>query len=489
MAAVNPLAEETGVAPGMALADARALCPGLDAVSAEPQADAATLHRLTRWCERYTPWTAADGMDGLFLDITGCAHLFGGERTMLEDMLRRFEGMGLTARGAVADTPGAAWALGRYGESGTVLATEAVREALAHLPIAALRLDAATVGELERLGLRRIGDLYPLPRSALAARFGRKVTQHLDQALGRLAEPISPLRPAAPYRVRLAFPEPIANAEDIAEALKRLLARLCRMLEENGRGARKFTLVGFRADHTMESLSIGTARSARDPDRLAGLFAERIERFDPGFGIETMALEARGIEPLAPAQARFQGRDGGAREDRPPLDRSLTGGRGERSMDARLAELIDRLGNRMGIRRVVRYVPVASHMPERACRAVPALHPKAGDGWPAAPQLPPRPLRLLRRSESLEVVALVPDGEPGDPPALFRWRRQTHTVRQALGPERILPEWWRGTGTGEDEPRDYWCVEDEAGKRFWLYHQGPLGAGATPRWFLHGLFS
>lgn len=460
----------------MSLADARTLCPELETAPADPAGDAAAVRALARWAERYTPWAAPDGADGLLLDLTGCAHLFGGEAALLADLLRRCRAAGLTARGTLAGSAGAAWALARFGENGTALPDGEERDALAPLPVAGLRLDPATTGALERLGLRRIGDLYPLPRASLAARFGATVGHRLDQALGRADEPISPQRPAAPHRARLAFAEPIGRREDVAAALDRLLADLCARLERDGQGARRLTLTGFRVDRTVVEAAIGTARPVRAPAALARLFAERLDRIDPGFGIETLVLAANAVEPLTPTQAALP-----ESESAPPSPTLL-------------ADLIDRLGNRLGFHAVVRPLAVASHLPERAFRHAPALASDAGSGWDSLPALPPRPARLLARPEALEVLA--PGREAGWPPARFRWRRRVWQLGGARGPERILTEWWHGEeagdegtggGTGEDRAgafRDYWQVEESEGERFWLFRAGPAG-----RWYLHGLFS
>ena len=120
--AVNEAAAEVGLFQGMTLADARTHVPSLDTEPADPLADASLLERTVRWCGRYTPWTAVDGLDGVWLDTTGCAHLFGGEQAMLDDLVVRLERLGFGVRAALADTPGAAWAVARYGVNGSVVA-------------------------------------------------------------------------------------------------------------------------------------------------------------------------------------------------------------------------------------------------------------------------------------------------------------------------------------------------------------------------------
>jgi protein ImuB len=464
IAGANALAEGQGITPGQSLTDARAVMPGLRIAPADPLGDAAALTRLARWCERYTPWSAVDGVDGLFLDVTGCTHLAGGEAALLTDLARRLDAMSLAFRLALADTPGAAWAVARYGEDASSLILPGrQRDALAPLPVAALRLDPATVESLNRLGLRRIEDLRGMPRASLAARFGAGTVLRLDQASGAVEEPISPLRPAPRHRVIMRFPEPIARAPDIAAALDRLLKHLCRQLGQADEGARRFELTLFRVDHTTQTVAIGTGRAQRRPDRLKRLFDERFEKLDPGFGTETLLLAAHGVEPLDDEQAAL-----------PEADAH------KQSED--LADLVDRLSNRLGPARVRRFIPAASHMPDRAFRSLPAQQLKTAAAWTRV-GTPTRPLRVLVRPEPLEAVADITEATP---PTTFEWRRRRHRLRHAEGPERILPEWWLGDGAWGGAPRDYWRIEDEAGAQLWLFREG--GDGRPSRWFVQGMF-
>lgn len=468
--AVNARAGDAGVAPGMTLANARALCPSLAVEPADPVADAGLLDRLALWCGRYTPWVAADGADGLFLDVTGCAHLFGGEAALIADLARRLDRFGLRHAIGLADTPLAAAALARFGDGGIAPAGEA-RHALAALPVEALRIDPATASGLRQVGLHRIGDLYPMPRASLAARFGLDPAQRLDRALGDLADPVGPARAVPPYRVRLNFPEPIGTPEDLARALDRLLVRLAARLEREGLGCRRLELRVFRVDGDVRRLAVGAARASREPRHLARLFAERLAGLDPGFGIETMVLAAPVTEPLHPAQTRLSGADA-ARPDGDVLDR-----------------LIDRLGAKLGAANVLRIRPGASHLPDLAARFACAFdagdEEGEGSGWPA---LPPRPLRLLDRPEMVEALSAPP---PGEAPAVFRWRGRRRLVRRARGPERIAPEWWRRNPGWDGGVRDYFAVEDRDGWRLWMFCEGLTAAGdavTAPRWYVHGVF-
>jgi protein ImuB len=499
--AVNGAAEALGIVPGLPLADARARHPALAVAEADPAGDAAALARLAQWCGRYSPWTAPHGADGLWLDVTGCAHLQGGEASLAAEVVARLAEAGIAGRVAIADTAGAAWAMARCGGGATaILPPGGARAAIAALPVAALRLDPALALELERLGLRYIGDLYPLPRAALAARFGDAVAERLDQALGLAPEPLSPLPPRPMRWARRRFAEPIASPEAIAAATRALLETLCRRLAEERLGARRLALTLYRVDGTAEERAIGTARPSRDPRHLLRLLAERLGDVDPGLGIEDMVLAARAVETLAAAQLRL------AVLERPaslpaaraenvvafPVGKPVAWqhargllaaeGRDRDGTDpAELAALIDRLANRLGQQAVGRLVPQESHVPERAARFVPAFATDGG-AWRHDPA---RPVRLLPRPEPIKAWALVPD----DPPNQFEWRRRMHLVRCADGPERILGEWWRGADDAA-ELRDYYRVEDEAGRRFWLYRDGLYRSEGLPaRWFLHGLFA
>ena len=520
--AVNEAAVEVGLFQGMTLADARTHVPSLDTAPADPLADASLLERTVRWCGRYTPWTALDGLDGVWLDTTGCAHLFGGEQAMLDDLVVRLERLGFGVRAALADTPGAAWAVARYGVNGSVVARGGARSALAFLPTAALRLSAGTAAGLSRLGLRSVGDLYEMPRAPLATRFGGDLVLRLDQALGRVDEPISPIPEKPRYHLRTVFAEPIGEHQAIASGLDRLIARICRRLDRGGHGCRRLEFTLYRVDGTLQQLQVGTSRPIRSPKHLTRLFASRLDTLDPGFGVEAMALVAPVTEPLAVVQSSFSA---GSRQSSP---REVSPREGPQSSeggevlalspsaplaDAELGQLIDRLGNRLGFDAVVRLAPRESFLPERVTSEVPVFDNSAPCWSPSSSvsreslRQPLRPLRLFARPEPVEAMALVTSRETagqdasdiwkrglpeeGGPPMLFRWRRVVHRVQAAEGPERIAPEWWREDKRWASGSRDYWRVEDADGRRFWLYREVEIRAkpAAAPRWFLHGLFA
>jgi protein ImuB len=465
LAAVNRSAAEAGLVPGMPLADALAFLPSLDTAAAAPQEDAKALRRLAEWCGRYSPWTAPDGADGVFVEIAGSAHLWGGDKALAEDLAARLGRRGLTFRIAVADTLGAAFAAAHFAAgpgSPAILPPGGQRALLAALPVEGLRLDPAAAAALRRLGFRRIGDLYSMPRAALARRFGEGLARRLDRALGEAPEPLSPLGEAPTRRLRLSFAEPIAAPADLARATRRLACDLAHWLARDGVGARRLDLAFHRVDGRVERLAVATARPSRDPQHLARLFEERLEAVDPGLGVEDMILSVFAVEPLAPVQIALDRRDG-----------DVAGG---------LPALLDRLGNRLGFSALYRLEPHESHIPERASIRVPVDHSGAARSG-ELPDKPPRPIRLFDPPQPVEASFLLPD----DPPFHFTWRRRRHRVMYAEGPERIATEWWRDPA--EDVSRDYYRVEDADGRRFWLFRTGRCDDGERPRWFLHGVFA
>jgi protein ImuB len=466
LAAVDLQAARLGLRPGQKATDAMALVPELTTAEAEPEADAAALIALVDWCVRFSPAVAADAPDGLFLDVGGVSHLWGGEVAMLADFQARLLAAGLPFRCAIADTPGAAWALAHYGQDGTIAAPGGQAELIAPLPPAALRIDPEAAAQIERLGLRRVGQLMEIPRAPLGRRFGARTLDRLDQALGRSKEALTFRRPPSPWFARLAFAEPISTPEDMARVAFDICARLCARLDAEGQGARRFELAYHRLDGQALTVGVGLSLPGRDAKRIARLFVPKLDVLDPGFGIEVVTLAALEVEPIGGRQARLDTARNAAIEDG-------------------LAPLVDRLVNRLGEERVWRAVPVESHVPELAVgRARPLAPPSDAPPWD--PETP-RPVRLFRRPEPLEsVIALTPD----DPPSQFRWRGQLHRIRRAEGPERIGEEWWKGgiDDVSVGHVRDYYRVEDQDGGRYWLFRAGLYEPDQAPRWWLHGLF-
>lgn len=472
LAAVDEAAAALGLHPGMTLATARAIRPDLAMHEADPAADRALLCALADRAERWTPLVGLDGDDALLLDITGAAHLFGGERNVIEDALSRFGRLGFSVRAAVAGTAAAARAVAECGGGG-IVPPGGEAEAVAGLPVAALRLDAATQGGLLHLGLKTVGDLASRPRAPLAARFGRVPLDRLDLLRGLARAPISPRRTPPACIAERRFAEPIGRQEDVRRTILVLAADLARILERRGEGARALELVFFRADGAMRSVTVEAGRPLREPAGVLRLFGERLDALadplDPGFGFDVIRLSALALEALSETAVRL---------DRGP------------DFEAELSALIDRLAARFGTRRVLRPAARDTHLPERAALFLPAQQGNAAlaADWtifaPEADAAPPRPVRLMDPPERIDVLAEVPDG----PPVRFRLRRVLHAVVKAEGPERIAPEWWRapeGTPT-----RDYFRVEDAEGRRFWLFRDGLYGRETDrPHWYLHGVFA
>lgn len=445
---LNAAAEAQGLHRGMGFAEARAFCPGLGHAPADPAQDARMLGVLRRWATRYCPWVGRDGRDGLALDITGSAHLSGGEARMLRDMRDRLDRAGFAVRLGLADSLGAAWALARHGE-GRAAPGQGPR-ALAPLPVAALRLDEATSVGLQRLGLRRIGDLDAAPRAPLARRFGPGLLTRLDQALGRQPEPLAPEPDPPGYAVRLTLPEPIGLTADVMAGTERLLRALCDRLTARETGARVLCLTLRRVDQASRQVELRLAAAMRDPARMLPLFARGVDQVDAGFGIDQLRLEAVLVEPLPASQIG-----------------------GTQVAQDRLENLITRIGTRIGLENVRRFLPADSHIPERSFLIAPAAWSRPETGW-SAPL--PRPLLLFPPEP---VVA-----HGSAPPARFRWRRMALQVARATGPERIAPEWWLDDPEWRSGLRDYWRIETWQGRRLWMFH-----TPQTPGWFVQGEFA
>ncbi len=446
----------------MAAAQAHALVPGLAAVDADPLGDAAALARLAVWVQRrYAPVCAVDPPDGLALDATGATHLRGGDAAFLADLTGRLDRAGIAALAAIAPTYGAAHALARFAPERALTEDGGVGAALADLPLAALRLPPDLADALRRLGFETVLDLERQPRAPLTRRFGPEVGRRLDQAFGRLAEPLVPVLDETAPRVDVVFAEPISAPETLARHVGELVERLCARLEQEGKGARRLDLLCERVDGRIEAVRTATARPVRAPARLVRLLRDKIETIDPGFGVERMSLIAVAAEALdwTPSPSRLG--------DGPPPD---------------LADLIDILSDRVGHARVYRLEGRESDVPERAARRVAPLAEARPLGWTPAW---PRPVRLFRPPEPVQTLALLPD----NPPTHFTWRGVRRRILRADGPERIHGEW----GRSDAElwaVRDYFQVEDETGERFWLFRAGD---GEDPRtgsqaWFIHGKF-
>ncbi len=505
-------AEAAGLALGQPLRDATAICPGLLTVAADPPGEAQFLQSLRRWAGRFSPWVAEEPPAGLMIDLTGSAHLHGGEEGVLARVAEDCEGLGLSLRAAIADTPGAAWALARYARagvmpvrSGDAIDQEAratrsraakrrgwerggatprpvpargaeaaviappgrLYEALSELPLAALRLPPDVVDRLMRLGLRRVGEIMGLPRAALARRFGADALKRLDQALGLEPEPVSPARPPMHFAVRLTLPDPIGLRSDVEAALDRLLPAFCDKLRAKGRGVRRVQFQAFRADGGVAAVEVGLARAADSPDRIRPLLHLKLDQIDAGFGIDCLRLEALATEAVSALQHRGQ------------IEVTAKAMGGAKAVSSQgMDDLIGRLGARLRSEAVLRLHPAESHVPAKAAQVLMAAWSEPHDGpWPSPPG--PRPL-VMFRPEPVEAP------ESPDIPARFRWRRREFALRMAAGPERLQPEWWFEDPDWRGGTRDYWRVEVEGGMRLWLFYG--QGGAVTDRWYCEGVF-
>ncbi len=462
LAAVDRLAVEQGLAAGMTLADARARCPTLVTRPADPVADAQALDRLLEAMRHFTPMVAVDAPDGLILDISGCAHLFGGAHALAQQARTM---AGYASRHAFGPNAMAARALARHGGGGKA-------SDVAGLPVAALELNDGALAALHRAGLRSIGDLARRPMGMIAARFGEQAVTRLRQILGDAPSPIAPRRPSAPIRAEARFPEPIARTDDVMDVIEDLLDQAARQMEARKLGGRRFVIRLLRSDGARQGLAIETGEPVRDPAAVLRLLRERIDTMadplDPGFGFDAVLLAVPRVEPLV--------------ERQPGLD-----GAAQAAEDGIVA-LIDRLGIRLGPDNVRRLRPCDRHLPEGAQRLIPATQSRP-QPWPIASDTPPRPLLLFDPPQPVAAIAGVPDG----PPQRFRWRDRLHEVRLAEGPERIAAEWWRRRDGhqpgGAGKTRDYYRIEDSDGRRYWMFRHGLFGEEAEIRWYLHGLFA
>lgn len=464
LSALDRKASSLGLAIGQPLANARAMLPALKVMAANEPADAKLLARIADRCDRFTPFVALDGPRGLLLDVTGAAHLFGGERTMLDRIRKGLHAQGFAVRGALAGTAMAARALARY-RDGTVIVPGEEAEAVAPLPIAALNLDPVSTHAFRRAGLKTVGQVAGRKRSEIAARFGAAMVATLDLALGRAEKPISPRLPPPDYWKEQNFAEPIVMEETIRAALKSLAAALSDVLARRGEGARRLEAVFFRADGAVRRIAIEMGAPTREPAIIERLFREKLDALadplDPGFGFDLIRLSASRTERAEPEAAGLEASAGEEKEIR---------------------FLVDRLAARFGSHRLLSFQPNGTHIPEAAWAAVPAQHSLPSKlSWEKirrTGEAPRRPLRMLVRPEPMDFMAMLH----------LRWRRVQHVVTQCEGPERIAMEWWRHRTP--QPARDYFRVEDGEGRRYWLYRNGVFERdGAIPQWFLHGVFA
>lgn len=456
--AANALAKAQGIYENMVLADAKALYPSLHVMEDKPTLTKQLADRIAEWCIRFTPVASADHPDGVLLDASGCAHLWGGEEAYLSDITRRLNQRGYTVRVAMADTIGCACAMARCSNQ-TIVEQGKQAEALLDLPVIALRIDEETNEALYKLGLRKIRDIISIPPKSLRRRFGTTLIQKLRQAIGGEEESIVPVYPIEPYQERLPCIEPIKTKEGIEIALQHLLINLCSRLQKKGKGLRKAFFRAYQMDGGTSGIEISTHQPSQNIEHLFQLFEIKISAIEPKEGIELFLLEATVVEDALAKQ-----------EDLWRIQSGLP--------DGAVLDLMDRFTNRLGTEAVQRFLPTEHYWPERSFKKAADLNEAPTTNW----ELPkPRPLQILSPPELIEVTAPVPDY----PPLNFRYRGQLHIVAKADGPERIEQEWW----IQEGEHRDYYAVEDEEGKRYWIFRSGHYNETKSPKWYLHGFFA
>lgn len=455
--ASSPAAEQEGAFTGMAVADARAAVPELLAIDDMPGQAAKLLRLIGLGCIRYTPIVSLNLPDGVMLDISGCAHLWGGEREYLKEIVLKLRAAGFDARAAIADTPGTAWAVARFAQKRPIIASGTQAAALADLPPAALRLEPEILDRLQKLGFRNIRPLLAIAPQSLRRRFGTGLLLRMNQALGHVEEHLEALATPVSYTERLPSLEPIRTAPGIEIAIEKLLEILCLRLQAEGLGVRKAILKCHRIDGRKVQVGITTAKGSHSISHLLRLFKLQIDKIEPALGIELFLMEVPRTEEMVVEQEQLWAEAKGLG-------------------DTSLAELLDRISGRVGAAAIQRFLPAEHHWPERSIKLAGSLTEQPQTSWPELP----RPIRLLNEPESIEVMALVPD----HPPKLFVHKGKRHMIAKADGPERIGREWWQDNG----QHRDYYVVEDTDGCRYWVFRSGHYDGGDA-QWYLHGYFA
>ena len=455
----NLIAKKEGVDTGMLVSDARAIAPSLQVLDDQPELPFRLLNALAKWFVRYTPAVAIDLPDVLILDITGCAHLWGGEKLYLTHIITRLKHEGYTVKATVADTIGTAWAVTRYGEDQSIIEIGQQATALLSLPPAALRIENDVIETLEKLGLRQVKQFISMPRATLRRRFGHALLKRLDQALGYEEEIMVSVNMPEPYQERLPCLEAIVTLTGITIALEHLLEDLCYRLKKESKGLRGAVLKCYRVDGKVEEISIGTNRASNNASHIFKLFEFKLPGIEPALGIELFILDAIDIEEVTAAQETLWQNAAG-------LD------------SIKLAELLDRIAGKFGAENIHRYLPAEHHWPERSFKKANNLQEKSTTSWKTDR---PRPIHLLSKPAIIQVTASLPDFLP----LSFTYKEILHKITQADGPERIEQEWWLQEGGH----RDYYCVEDEEGRRYWIFRSGQNDVENIYQWFLHGFFA
>ena len=456
---VSAVARAKGIYAGMVVADARVILSDVQVFDDKQGLAEKVLNKLCLACIKYTPVTAVDVPNGLVLDVSGCAHLWGSEESYLKNIITKLKNAGYHVRVAMADTIGAAWAVCRYGRLKAIIQSGEQVNAIMPLPPAGLRLEADVVERLHKLGLIHIGSFMNMQRSALRRRFGQQLLLRLDQAIGNKEEIIQPLIPVEPYCERLPCLEPIQTATGIEIALQTLLEILCKRLQQEGKGLRRSVFKGYRIDGKREQIDISTNHASNNSKHLFKLFEIKIASIEPALGIELFTLEALKVEDISISQQTFWTANSSLQSNE-------------------VAELLDRFESKFGSDIIHRYLPDEHHLPERSVKLAHSLKEHPTIAWPNDKL---RPIHLFKEPQPIEVTAPIPDY----PPMSFRYMGKLHKVQKADACERIESEWWLDGGLH----RDYYVVEDDEGKRYWLFRLGHYNDNNKPSWFIHGFFA
>jgi protein ImuB len=473
--AVNPSALAKDIFPGMVVADARAIHHGIHIIDEQPALADKLLKNLSRWCMRYTPIVAIDPPDGLILDATGCAHLWKGETAYINDITTRLKNFGYNVQAAISDTIGCSWALSRFSKGNTIIKTGDHMNELLAMPPEALRLEEQTAERLHKLGLKYVKDFIGMPRQSLRRRFGDDFLKKLDRALGYEEEFIQPVEEVEPFQERLLSFEPIITLAGIETALTQLLDNIYKKLSHEQKGLRAASLKCFMTDGKIQCIEISTTHPTNNRQHIFKLFELKFNTINPEAGIEVFLLEVKKVAEITPVQEKlWDVFSPGWHGKEPGKEKECNSALFPRS----LSELLDRLTAKFGEGHIKRFVPDQHYWPERSFKPATNINESASVEWKTTR---PRPLQLLDNPEPIEVTAPIPDY----PPMNFRHKGTLHKIVNADGPERIEQEWWLSDG----EHRDYYYVEDEEGRRYWLFRLGHYDADKNYGWFLHGYFA
>ena len=438
----------------------------------DPIADRTALEEIAARCHSFSPLVgleAAPEPSSLLLDVTGSAPRLGGEAAVAQQIADFIQQLGYRVRIAIADTIGAAWALAHETTDITIVPSEHTRTELAPLPIESLRLPHSIGDLLVQLGIRRVGELFRLPRESLLSRFGQELLLRMDQATGDVAETIVPHCPTPPLVVTQQLEHATDRREAIGHLTHDLVKRLCQHLIEQDREAVQLEYTLLLVSKATTKIRVGLYQATANPRHIFDLLLMQLENTLINSPIQKATLAATiAVDRVEEQHCLFT-------DDASPPPWQL-------------AHLIERLSSRLGTDRVLtanlsrepqvemayRYRPLAG----QRIRAPNTTQDQAAIAYT-------RPLLLIQPPVPLQVIGVHQStGTNGGvrtcgPPRLFQYRNQSHRTIAHWGPERIETGWWRGPTSR----RDYYRVEDERGSRFWLFRDL-----RQQRWFLHGEF-